>query len=174
MDDQSSWQKHVLVGVTMLLVVGLLVGGVVAFAGIKVAEMAGIGSTETTSVDRPDMPGDDPTTEPTQPEPKPQTPQTSKEPPKEDKRAITLVASPRRVSPNEHINLDGDYDAPDGTVLQVQRREDGAWADFDATTSVADGRFSTYIYTSISGVQHLRLIDKAAGELSNPSTVRVG
>ena len=62
MDDESNWQRQVLVGLTVLVAVGALIGGVVALVSIKAADMAGI-SGDTSSSQPPDrraiQPSDD-------------------------------------------------------------------------------------------------------------------
>lgn len=175
--DETSWQKQLLIGVVMLLVVGGLIGVVVAVAGLKAADLAGIGDTKhtTSSGQRLHIPhnartprGGAPRTHPTSSAPtstahhKPHT-----------RPAISLTASPKTARSLQRINLTGTYKAPDGTTLQVQRREGGAWADFPTTAHVVGGSFATYIETTHIGANHLRMTDKSSGRSSNVATVVV-
>lgn len=191
--DETDWQRQVLIGVLVLVAVGALIGGIVAVVSIKAADLAGIDDTASTSTreDRPRMsePSDTSETEPAEPtdtEPTETTGptgttgtgggpttggQTSK-PPKPD--GIILDASPMSVAPNEHINLSGTYKAPDGTVLQIQRKEGGQWVDFPATVPVSGGAFATYIYTGQTGPNQIRVSAIGRDDVSNAVTVQVG
>jgi hypothetical protein len=173
--DETSWQKQLLIGVVMLLVVGGLIGVVVAVAGLKVADLAGVGTTghRTSSDQRLHVPrhvgtptAGPPTTQP----PASSTGQTTTQP---ERRAIALTASPTTARSLQRINLTGTYTAPDGTQLQVQRRENGVWTDFPTTARVHGGAFATYIETGHIGSNHLRVTDKASGRSSNVATVVV-
>lgn len=180
MDDESYWQKQLLVGLAMLLVVGVLIGGIVAFAGIKVADLAGLNKTATTagSGEHLHVPRNAET--PTTPVPTTAAPPSSStattappthQPPRQ--QPFTLTISPTTVSPYERINLTGTYAVPDGTSLQVQRQESGSWADFPTTASVTGGRFTTYIQTGHTGLNRLRMTDTASGRSSEVATVTV-
>jgi hypothetical protein len=46
-DEDTSWQKQLLVGAGLLLVVGLLVGGIIGLVALKAADVAGVGETPT-------------------------------------------------------------------------------------------------------------------------------
>jgi len=79
------------------------------------------------------------------------------------------------VSSFGRINLVGTYPGNDGASLQVQRSlGDGPWADFPVNTTVSNGAFATYIQTSMLGINHIRVIDKATGRTSNAVTVKIG
>ena len=43
--DDSGWQKQLALGVLVLLIVSVVIGGIVGFASIKAADLAGIGET---------------------------------------------------------------------------------------------------------------------------------
>ncbi len=181
MDDDSNWQRHLLVGVCMLLVVGALVGGVLAFAGIKVADLAGIGQTNTTtrSHDRLHVPrnAETPTkSAPTTPAPTSSSPSTApptRKPHKPHAPALTLAISPATASTYERINLTGTYAGHDGTSLQVQRQEGGTWVDFPTTATVSGGSFATYVETGHTGVNRFRVTDTSGGRSSKVATVTV-
>lgn len=180
MDDENAWLKQLAIGVGMLLVVGGLIGATVAFAGIKVADLAGITGTSTTtgSQERLRIPRNAST--PTTPAPTsaPTTsisPPTSSPPPSSSKpkRAITLTVSPRTAPSFARITLTGTYRAPDGTSLRVQRLEGGGWVDFPVTTTVSGGRFSTYIQTGHTGLNRIRMTDVVDGRSSEVASFTI-
>jgi hypothetical protein len=173
--DETSWQKQLLIGVVMLLVVGGLIGVVVAVAGLKVADLAGVGTTghTTSSGQRLHVPrnvGAPPAGPSTTQPPASSTGHTTKPP---AHLAISLTVNPTTARSLQRINLTGTYTAPDGTELQVQRRENGVWTDFPTTARVNGGAFATYIETAHIGSNHLRVTDKASGRSSNVATVVV-
>ena len=183
MDDDSNWQRHLLVGVGMLLVVGALVGGVLAFAGIKVADLAGIGQNNdnsTRSHDRLHVPrnAQTPTKTSSTTTPPPTSTSSATAPPtrkphKPPKPAFTLSISPATASTYERINLTGTYAGHDGTSLQVQRQEGGAWVDFPTTATVSGGSYSTYVETGHTGKNRFRVTDTTGGRSSKVATVTV-
>ncbi|QLQ09063.1 MAG: hypothetical protein HZY75_00115 [Nocardioidaceae bacterium] len=79
---------------------------------------------------------------------------------------ITLNADQTAVAPGEQISFSGAYDAEDGTVLQIQRREGAAWIDFPAEATVRNGAFTTYVFTSRTGDNIWRLFDPDTGRSS--------
>jgi hypothetical protein len=176
--DESNWQKQLLLGVVMLLVVGGLIGVVVAVAGLKAADLAGIGETKhtTRSNERLHIPrhvgtttpltSQGPTTGSAQP-----TRPTASKPPRH--HPFSLTASPASVSTFQRINLTGLYNAPNGTSLQVQRKENGVWADFPTSARVSDNRFATYVETGHTGLNVFRVTDPASARSSNVATVTV-
>jgi cytoskeletal protein RodZ len=182
-DDESDWQRQVLIGLVVLVTVGAVVGGIVALVTIKAADIAGIDDTtantgvhhppEGSDSDGPSEPSD--STDSTTPSDSTSSPTTSTptETSDEPDTAITLVASPEAVSTSEHINLTGTYQAPTGTVLQVQRREGGQWVDFPVTVTVDGGQFATYIVTGHTGLNRLRVLAIARDEWSNTVLVQV-
>jgi hypothetical protein len=180
MDDETGWQKQVLVGVVVLVAVGALVGGIVALVSIKAADLAGIGGTGPTSVAKPQVnsgsSGATSTTTPTTPSETPPTtsPTTSSGPTtKPDRTAFTLTASPTQVGSLQRIDLTGRYKAPNGTVLQVQRREGGQWTDFPVTATVNNGTFATYVQTGHTGANKFRMLDVRTTDASNTVVVMV-
>jgi hypothetical protein len=185
MDDENGWQRQLLIGTVMLLVVGVLIGGIIAFAGIKVADLAGInndspstgGSHQRLHVPRngyTPSTGTHSSSPPTSTAPGGGTPTTSTTaPPRKPHGAFTLTISPASASTYERIDLAGTYNAPDGTALQVQRKENGSWVDFNATTSLNNHQFHTYIETGHTGVNIFRVADIFRGKSSRTATVTV-
>lgn len=89
------------------------------------------------------------------------------------KGKISLQSVESEVGNFEHIDLTGVYPGGEGAILQVQRFENGAWTDFEATIPVSNETFSTYIQTGVAGVNRFRVIDNATGVASNEVRVRV-
>jgi hypothetical protein len=175
--DESNWQKQLLIGVVMLLIVGGAIGVVLAVAGLKAADLAGIGETgpSTPSDQRLHIPRNVATSTPAPSAPETQassapTAPASRRPPR---HLISLALSPASVGAFDKINLSGSYRAPDGTTLQIQRRENGVWSDFPAVTHVSGGRFATYVVTGHTGLNLFRVSDQTSGRFSNPAAVTV-
>ena len=87
---------------------------------------------------------------------------------------LYLSASPVMVRPSERINLTGRWPGHDNESLLVQRFEGGQWADFGVQARVNLGTFETYILTSRTGDQKLRVYDPTTKTASNEVTVTVG
>jgi len=88
--------------------------------------------------------------------------------------SITLTASPTTVSPMGNITLSGTYPNGEGEIVQVQRKQGGAWVDFPVPgVAVTGGRYSTYIQTGQPGPQLFRVIDTSNHQTSNTVTVTV-
>lgn len=88
-------------------------------------------------------------------------------------KKITLSAGQTSVANFGQIDLTGVYPGGEGAVLQVQRFENGAWADFDATIPVSGESFSTYVQTGVSGVNRFRVTDPETQKSSNEVRVTV-
>ena len=74
----------------------------------------------------------------------------------------------------QRIDLSGSHPSGDGAILQVQRFENGEWANFPVTVAVRGGTFSTYVMTGRPGETRFRVLDTDSGESSDPVTVTVG
>jgi hypothetical protein len=174
MDDETDWRKQLLVGAVVLLVVGLLVGGIVALIALKAADVAGLGKTPapepaasipTNNTPRPTR--DTGSTEsPTEP-----GSTTTKKPQHQRNTGIKLTASPDRAGTYQRVNLTGTYASGSGATLQVQRLEGGNWVDFPTSATVNAGTFSTYVETGRSGRNKFRVFDASANKASNIVTV---
>ena len=159
-------------GLIALVGVGVVVGlilGLVAFAGTKVVGLGGDDEAAdgsggyTLVVPRPER-----TTGPSGPQIT-LAPGDSESSGKQHRRRphksaspdleITLAASATTAGPMEPFNLSGVYPGGEGAILQVQRFEDGAWADFNATGSVSGEQFQIPIQTSQPGVNRFRVVD---------------
>lgn len=197
-DDQGSQdrpERAVLNGVLALVGVALVVGLILAGVALIATRMLGLsgddasadaGETAKESLflpppkkttdsgpeitlntedadDDDDEPTDAATTERTKP--------TESESAKEGE--ISLQALQTEVAAGENIDLTGVYPGGEGAILQVQRFEGGAWADFDATLPVSNETFSTYIFTGVTGTHRFRVIDNETGVASNEVKVTV-
>jgi hypothetical protein len=188
-DDEKPWTRQLLVVVGVLVAVALVIGGIVSVVALGAAKVTGLSSAKATATSKPSLyvPSEKPTVglEP-YPEPSGQaspngsategsdSPDFSDSPgPKQKKNEITLQVYPQQVAPSQRINLTGLYTGGEGAKLQVQRFEGGSWSDFPVTTSVTGGQFSTYVTTSHTGPQRLRVADKAADRTSNAVRVTV-
>lgn len=90
------------------------------------------------------------------------------------KDEFTLRAGQDSVVAMQRIDLTGTYPQGNGAILRVQRKENGAWADFPVTVSVRDGSYSTYVMTGQMGVTKFRVLDTDSGKKSNVVTVAIG
>lgn len=183
MDDESNWQRQVLVGLTVLLAVGALLGGVVALISIKAADLAGLddsaassspsssrwtkptdtgaGSDDEPSGEAPSTTAPPSTTEPEQTrEPQPDT-------------GITLVATPDSVSTYQPITLAGTFPGGSGQTLQVQRWEGGQWVDFPTSATVNGKNYETYVETGRAGTNKFRMKVTGGDDASNTVVVEV-
>jgi len=190
-DEDTSWQRQLLAGAGLLLVVGLLVGGIIGLVALKAADVAGVGGTPTpetgpppglglttarpettappTRTTRP-APTTPPTTQTTEPAPTTTTTTGTPQPPPQ---AIQLVATPLQATSFERVSLSGTYPAPAGTVLQVERNRGAGWEEFPTTATVDAGAFSTYVATGILGANQFRVVDTSTGKLSNVVIVMI-
>jgi hypothetical protein len=186
-EDESDWQRQVLIGLLVLVTVGAVVGGIVALITIKAADLAGIDNSaaNTGLHHRPNGPGGsgDTTSSTSSTDTTPTEPSSPTEPtrptgPTATRTAdasLTLDASPLTVAASQRIDLTGSCTAvPSGTVLQVQRREGGQWIDFPVTATCNGGSYSTYILTGHTGPNRLRMLAIGPDDTSNTVVVQVG
>jgi hypothetical protein len=191
-EDKERPLGPVLTGLVALLAVSLTVGLVlagVALVGSRVLGLsddsdgsAGVTQRETAIIPRPShTAGSGPQvtldTEPPASEDTgvgPGGTETSETKKPKPEKAITLQAGQTAVGNFQRIDLSGVYPGGEGAILQVQRFENGAWADFDATIPVSNETFTTYVQSAMVGVNKFRVIDNRTGDASNPITVTVG
>ena len=187
MADRSSepTERPVLSGLVALVGVGLVVGLLAGLTALMVTKVLGIGggdgdSTQQASsgqslflpdpVETESPSGPLMTLDPGSPTPTPEATESSTAP----ATGITLSAGQTQVSAMGQIDLTGTYPQGEGAILQVQRFENGAWGDFPVTVSVSGQTFATYIMTSRSGENKLRVVDTDTGTASNEVVVTVG
>lgn len=175
-------------GLLALLGVGVVVGlilGLGALAGAKVVGVGGesadgaSGGEASMYLPKPEktkpasgpeitlQPGQ--TSAPTDTEPS--ATETKKD--KKPKKEISLSAAQTEVGPMEQIDLSGTYPGGEGAILQVQRFEGGAWADFPVSATVRGGSSATFVATSRTGRLRFRVAQVGTGAASNPVTVTI-
>lgn len=178
MDEEPSWQRQLAIGLSALVAIGVLIGGILAVIAVQAANYVGIGNSSSNSNSGPDLvfptTGEPTTKAPTTSPTLPTSPATTRsKQPAEHK--ITLSASPRSAGSFQRVNLAGSYPGHDSGTLQVQQSVgSGPWSDFPVTATVSGGRFATYIQTARVGTNHFRMMDKATGRTSNTATVTIG
>lgn len=88
---------------------------------------------------------------------------------------ITLTQGAFEVSSGQELYLSGVYPKGEGASLDIQVKSPaGEWTDFPVDTTVSNGTFSTYVYTSKTGELEWRVVDKASGKTSNAVKVTHG
>ncbi len=92
---------------------------------------------------------------------------------KKDEDTISLSADESSVGSMEQINLRGVYPGGEGSVLQVQQFEGGAWGEFPVFATVTNETFATFIQTGQPGLNRFRVIDTDTGEVSNEIRVTI-
>lgn len=91
------------------------------------------------------------------------------------KREISLSAGQQSVPSFGEIDLTGTYPLGEGSILQVQRFENGRWMGFySVSVTVNGGSFSTFVQTSRTGTNKFRVIDTDTDTKSNAVKVQVG
>ena len=88
-------------------------------------------------------------------------------------KGLRLSVTPLNVAPMQRINLTGTYGRHDNVSLQVQRYENGTWADFPTEADVSLGTFETFVETSHAGPNKFRVYDAQNDVGSNVVTVTV-
>lgn len=184
--------RPILTGLVALVGVGIGVGlilGLVVLIGVRVTGIGGDDVAASTSRDDATMylPRPERTTASDGPlitldaDPSssatPSASPTESESPTESpspETGINLSAGTTAVGPMEQIDLTGTYPDGEGAVLQVQRFQAGAWADFNVTVVVSNQTFATYVQTSVVGLNRFRMVDTDSGAVSNEVRVRVG
>jgi hypothetical protein len=185
-DDGSDWRRQVMVGLLVLVTVGAVVGGIVALVTIKAADLAGIdGSAANTGLPHgprggggaggSSTPATSDSTQSTAPTgPSGSTDSSTGPTGHPSGKPLSLDASPLTVAASQRIDLTGECrSVPSGTVLQVQRREGGDWADFPVTATCNGGSYATYILTGHTGSNRLRMLALGFGATSNTVVVQV-
>jgi hypothetical protein len=185
-DPDESPRRQLVTGLAALLAVALVIGGVVSVVALGVVKVTGLSDATPRATAKPSLviPSGTPTTGlegggspsavPSDSAGAGVSSSDSPSPPHKA-RAISLRATPSAVAPGQRITLTGEYAKHEGATLQVQRFEPGGgWADFPVTMSVVGGRFTTYITTSRTGLNRIRVVDTASGKVSNAVRVTIG
>lgn len=170
-------KRPVLSGLVALAAVAVVVGVLGGLAMLVGVKALGVGGSDGASASSSSSggglylpkPSDTPTSTATAP-PSTESPTETEAPADE----ISLSASQVTVAPMQQIDLTGTYPTGEGAILQVQRFENGEWADFPVTMSVSGSTFATYVQTSRPGPNKFRVIDTDTQKVSNEVTVTVG
>jgi hypothetical protein len=165
----SERDRPVLMGLAAMIAVAVAVGLVVALVALVFFRASGIKAATSAA---------EATEEPVLVIPTPskarKPARTKRAVPDQAEGAITLTADRREVFPLESVNLDGEYPAGIGSILQVQRFVGSSWTDFPVTISVdPDGSFDSFIQTGQEGDNIFRVYDGATGTASNEIEVTV-
>ncbi len=187
-DQEERTERPVLNGLIALAAVALTVGLVLGGLTLVATKMLGIGdesggsgspeARDTLYLPKPEKTeGSGPlvtlATETGDDETETDEPEKTEKTETEDAEGISLSAGQTSVENFGRIDLTGTYPGGEGAILQVQRFEGGSWSDFEATISVSNETFSSYIQTGVSGENRFRVIDKATGKTSNEVKVTV-
>jgi hypothetical protein len=187
-DPDESPRRQLVLGLAALVATALVIGGVISVVALGAVKVSGLQGSQPQATQRPSLfipsgtpsaglePGASPTGVPSDAGSPSPTSSASASPSKTKKpRALTLKATPLTAAPGQRVTLSGAYARPGGATLQIQRFEPGAgWTDFPVTVNVVGGRFSTYITTSRTGVNRLRMLDPATRKASNTVRVTIG
>jgi hypothetical protein len=87
---------------------------------------------------------------------------------------IELSISPINAKPMERVNLTGSYKGADNVQLEVQRFDNGQWANFGVQANVDVGTYATYIQTGHTGENRFRMYDPQSQKGSNVILVTIG
>lgn len=86
---------------------------------------------------------------------------------------LVLTITPTSVGSGQTFTVSGTYAGRDGVQLQLQRLENGVWADYPNDISVSMGSYSTTASSTMSGTNDYRVYDQSANRASNVVTVFV-
>ena len=86
---------------------------------------------------------------------------------------LVLTIAPTTVSSGQTFKISGTYAGRDGVQLQLQRLENGVWADYPNDISVSMGSYSTTAASTMTGTNSFRVYDQSANRSSNVVSVLV-
>ncbi|MGN6162211.1 MAG: hypothetical protein ACTHOG_10995 [Marmoricola sp.] len=86
---------------------------------------------------------------------------------------LVLTISPTYVRSGQSFTVSGTYAGRDGVQLQLQRMENGIWADYPNDITVSMGTYSTTASSTMAGTNSFRVYDQTANRASNVVTVSV-
>lgn len=86
---------------------------------------------------------------------------------------LVMQITPGVVSSGQSFNVSGTYQGRDGVQLQLQRLENGVWADYPNNITVTMGTYSTIAASTMTGTNSFRVYDQSAGRASNVVSVLV-
>lgn len=86
---------------------------------------------------------------------------------------LVLTISPSSVGSGQTFSVNGTYAGRDGVQLQLQRLENGVWADYPNDITVSMGTYSTTATSTMTGTNSFRVYDQTANRSSNVVSVLV-
>lgn len=179
-------RRQVTRAVLMVTGIAVVLGLVVALTATAALRMAGVsgddGPAPSVAAPEPELPTPDtvessptpsptPSPSPTETTPSPTESRSAKPTPKP--RQIRLRAGASAATAMEEVTLSGRYPGGNGSTLQVQRREGGAWVPFPTSATVEGGTFETYVALGQPGPNRMRVVDTSTGRTSNVVVIDV-
>lgn len=86
---------------------------------------------------------------------------------------LVMQITPGVVHSGQSFTVSGTYQGRDGVQLQLQRLEDGVWADYPNNITVTMGSYSTIASSTMTGTNSFRVYDQSADRASNVVSVLV-
>jgi len=86
---------------------------------------------------------------------------------------LVLSISPTSVRSGQAFQVSGTYSGRDGVQLQLQRLENGIWADYPNDINVSMGTYSTTAASTMTGTNSFRVYDQTANRPSNVVSILV-
>ena len=98
---------------------------------------------------------------------------TDTPPPDSVPPGLVLTISPSTVASGQTFTASGTYAGRDGVQLQLQRLENGVWADYPNDINVSMGSYSTTAVSTMTGTNSFRVYDQSANRASNVVSILV-
>lgn len=86
---------------------------------------------------------------------------------------LVLTISPTSVGSGQVFTVSGTYAGRDGVQLQLQRMENGIWADYPNQITVSMGTYSTTASSTMTGTNTFRVYDQSSNRASNVVSILV-
>lgn len=86
---------------------------------------------------------------------------------------LVLTITPTSVGSGQTFTVSGTYAGRDGVPLQLQRLENGIWADYPNQINVSMGTYSTTASSTMTGTNSFRVYDQASNRPSNVVSILV-
>ena len=86
---------------------------------------------------------------------------------------LMLTIHPTVLRSGQTFTVSGTYAGRDGVQLQLQRLENGIWADYPNDISVSMGTYETTASSTMTGTNSFRVYDQTANRWSNVVSILV-
>lgn len=184
-DDERGENHALIVGLRIALVTLVVIVGILLAGKVLVAKLDLHGDNETNGYAGgpvPVSPIPQPTSTPSPTEAStPESLPTLSEPPAPTDippnnpvpPGLVLTIYPATVGSGRTFTVSGTYSGRDGVQLQLQRLENGVWADYPNDINVSMGSYSTTAVSTMSGTNSFRVYDQSANRSSNVVSVLV-